>query len=294
VILLSAARTAEYDLQHWFPRPLDVSQANMHATFTLALVSSLALAQAGDLSLTNVRATYGLLGPARAKVDVLPGDTLWLEFDIEGITVADDGKVKYSMSLEATDAKGKVIYRQNPTDQESLATLGGKSVPAQTHLDVGLDQPPGEYTLTVTVTDRASKQTKSLTQKLQVLPADFGIVQLKTTSDPEATVPAGLAGTGQSIWVNFAVARFERDKAKQQPNVHFELRVLDEGGKPTLAKPESGVIDRDVPAGDKLLGGQFPIALNRPGKFMVELKAVDKIAGKTATLSFPLTVQPRR
>jgi hypothetical protein len=266
----------------------------MNATFTLALASGLALAQAGDLSLSNVRATYGLLGPARAKVDVLPGDTLWLEFDIEGITVADDGKVKYSMSLEATDAKGKVIYRQNATDQESLATLGGKSVPAQTHLDVGLDQPPGEYTVTVTVTDRASKQTKSLTQKLQVLPADFGIVQLKTTSDPEATVPAGLAGTGQSIWVNFAVARFERDKTKQQPNVHFELRVLDEGGKPTLAKPESGVIDRDVPASDKLLGGQFPIALNRPGKFVVEVKAVDKIAGKTATLSFPLTVQPHR
>jgi len=266
----------------------------MYAALMLAAASSFAVAQANDLSLTNVRATYGLLGPSRAKVDVLPGDTLWLEFDIEGITVAGDGKVQYSMGIEATDAKGRVIYRQNPTDQESLATLGGKSVPAQAHLDVGLDQPPGECTLTVTVTDRASKQTKSLTQKLQVLPADFGIVQLRTTSDPDATVPAGLTGTGQSIWVNFAVARFERDKTKQQPNVHFELRVLDESGKPTLTKPESGVIDRDVPAGDKLLGGQFPIALNRPGKFVVELKAVDKIAGKTATLSFPLTVQPRR
>jgi hypothetical protein len=262
-------------------------------SFTLALASTLAAAEPGKLNLTNIRPTYGLLGPARPDARALPGDTLCLEFDIEGITVAADGKVRYSMSLEALDAQGKVIYRQNATDQEALASLGGKSVPAQARLDIGLDQPAGDYTVKVTVTDRATKHTRSFTQKVQVLPADFGIVQLKTTSDPGGTVPAGVVGTGQSIWVNFAVVRFERVRGMSQPNVQFEMRILDEDGKPTLAKTETGIINQDVPAADKLLGGQFPISVNRPGKFVVEIKAVDKIAGKSATLSFPLTVQPR-
>src|SRR5262245_55714605 len=104
--------------------------------FALAFSSALALAETGKLTLTNVRTTYGLLGPARADARALPGDTLYLDFDIAGITVAADGKVQYSMSLETLDARGKVIYRQNALDQEGLASLGGQSVPAQAHLDI--------------------------------------------------------------------------------------------------------------------------------------------------------------
>ncbi|MBY0527148.1 MAG: hypothetical protein K2R98_27380 [Gemmataceae bacterium] len=266
----------------------------MRFAVILAIGSTLALADADKLALTNVRVTYGLLGPARSDESVLPGDTVWLDFDIEGITVAANGKVQYSMALEAVDSKGKAIYRQNAADQEAVTSLGGKSVPGQAHVDIGLDQPAGDYTVKVTVTDRASKQTQFLTQKLKVLPANFGIVQVKATNDPEGTVPAGILGVGQSVWVNFAAVRFERDKTKQQPQVQFEMRILDEAGKPVLDKPDSGIIDRDVAATDKLLGGQFYVSLNRSGKFVVELKAMDKVANKSATVSLPLTVLPRR
>jgi hypothetical protein len=266
----------------------------MRIAVSLTVASILGLAQVGNLALTNVRPTQGLLGPARADSRVLPGDTLWLEFDIEGITVAADGKVQYSMALEVTDSNGKVAFRQNPTDLETLASLGGKSVPAQAHVDVGLDQPAGDYTVKVTVTDRASKQTQSFTQKLQVLPAAFGIVQLKATSDPDGTVPAALVATGETVWINWATVSFGRDRAKQQPHLEFEMRILDENGKPTLTKADTGAIKQDVLPSDKLLGGQFPVSANRAGKFTVELKAVDKIAGKSATATFPLTVQARR
>jgi hypothetical protein len=266
----------------------------MPLAITLALALTLAPGQTNNLAVTNVRATHGLLGPLRSDLRVLPGDILCVEFDIEGITVAPDGKVFYSMSLEAVDAKGKVIYRQNPTDQEALASLGGQSVPALAQLDIGLDHPAGDLTLKGTVADRANKQTQTFTQKLQVLPSDFGIVQLKVTADPEGAIPAGLVGVGDSIWLNFAVVKFGRDPARQQPNVQFEMRILDENNKTTVAKPQTGVIDQDVAARDKLLGGQFLISANRPGKFVVELKAVDKVAGKSTVTSFPLTVHSRR
>lgn len=266
----------------------------MRFAIPLAFASALALGQSAALTLTNVRATYGLLGPARADTRVLPGDTLFLEFDIDGITVAADGRVRYAVGLEAVGPDGKAVFRQNPTEQEALASLGGSTVPGQAHVDVGLDQPPGDYTVKVTVSDRAGKQTGSFQRKLQVLPADFGIVQVNVTSDPNATVPAGLVEVGESVWVNFALVRFDRDKSTKQPNVRCEMRVLDEGGKPTLAKPDTGVINQDVPARDKVLGGQFHVAVNRPGKFVVELRAVDAVAGKSAAASFPLAVHPRR
>jgi hypothetical protein len=265
----------------------------MRLAITLALAFSVAQDQTSNLAVTNVHPIHGLLGPLRPDCRVLPGDTLYLEFDIEGITVAADGKVLYSMSLEAMDAKGKVIYRQNPANQEALASLGGKSVPALAQLDVGLDQPAGDLTLKVAVTDRVNKQTQAFTQKVEVLPADFGIVQLKVTADPEGATPAGLVAVGDSIWVNFAVVKFGRD-ARQQPNVQFEIRILDENDKATLARPETGVINQGVAASDKLVGGQFLVSANRPGKFVVELKAVDKLIGKSAVISFPLTVGARR
>lgn len=266
----------------------------MRVAVALVLASTLAFAQADKLALNNVRATYGLLGPNRADLKVLPGDTLWLEFDIDGITVSADGKVQYAMGLEVADSKGKVIFAQKATDQEGLASLGGKAVPANSQVDVGFSQPAGDYTVKVMVTDRVSKQSQTFSQKMQVLPADFGIVQLKTTGDPNGTAPIGLVGAGDSVWVNLAVVGFGRDKGKQQPNLEFQMRVLDESGKPTLAKPETGVINQDVPPGDKLLGAQFLVSANRAGKFVVELKAADKISGKSATTSFPLTVYPRR
>jgi hypothetical protein len=99
----------------------------MRLAITLAL--SLAVGQGGasELALTKVRATHGLLGPIRSERRVLPGDSLCLAFDIEGITVGAHGRVRYAMGLEAVDAKGKVVYRQNPADQEATASLGGKT-----------------------------------------------------------------------------------------------------------------------------------------------------------------------
>ena len=68
------------------------------------------------------------------------------------------------------------------------------------------------------------------------------------------------------------------------------MRVLDESGKPTRAKPYTVQVNKDVPADAVLVPGQFFLSLNRSGKFTVELTATDKVGGKKAQLTFPLTV----
>src|SRR5262245_28283775 len=124
---------------------------------TVAVVAALSLApqQTNQLTLANVRSTYGSLGVPRKDNRLLPGDQVFVAFDIQGITVDPHGRVLYSTTTEVLDKSGKRLFMQEPRDQEAQNALGGKSVPGFVMLNVGLDSPAGEYSVKVTVTDRA-------------------------------------------------------------------------------------------------------------------------------------------
>lgn len=261
---------------------------------TLALAATLGLApgQAGELTLSNVRPTRGILGPARGDDALRPGDSLIVGFDIDGVKTDDAGKVLYSMGIKVADSSGKVIFEQKPQNYEATNSLGGNHVPAFARVDIGLEQPAGDYTLTVTIKDRAADRSKSLEHKFKVLDNDLALVRLQVSTDPDALFPAAVVGAGQSAWVNFGAVGFARDRTSGQPNTRFSLRILDADGKPTFAKPHTTTVNKGVPAKFLALPMTFPLSLNRPGKFTVELTAKDEITGKSAKLSFPLNVLP--
>jgi hypothetical protein len=258
---------------------------------TLPLLAALSLApgQAG-LTLTDARVTYGVLGPTRTNTKFLPGDSLYLTFNISGITADAEGKVLYSIATEVTDTGGKSLFKQPAQDRDVINALGGNQLPAFAQVAIGQMQPPGECTLKVTVTDLASKQSKTLEQKFEVAKPEFGIVRLSGSADADGQVPSGLLTVGHSLWINGAVVGFRRGPGTGQPNVTVELKVTDSDGKPTMAKPFGGTINKDVPAKDTALPIQFHVALNRPGKFTLEIKATDALAGTSTTQSFPITV----
>jgi hypothetical protein len=256
---------------------------------TLVLAAAVG-ATPGELTLGNARLTHGVLGPVRSAARVLPGDSLYVCFDIQGIKVDDAGKVQYSTGIEVLDAAGKSILKQDPRDLEAVASLGGDRVPAFATVNVGLAQPPGKYTLKVTVTDRAGGGKATLPREFEVLPKDFGLVQLATTSDAEGLLPVPAPGTGQGLWLHFGAVGFTRDKSSKQPKVKISLRVLDADDNPTLAQPAAATISTDVPADAAVLPLRMTLLLNRPGKFKVAVTAQDLISGKQDTLTFPLTV----
>lgn len=267
----------------------------MWTTFALAVALTSGLGQADGLTITNVRATNGFLGAERANMKTLPGDTLFLAFDIEGIKVDETGKVRYNMSMQVTDSKDKVIYGQEPRDLEAFNTLGSSRLPAFTFVDIGFNQPSGEYTVKVTVRDLSTKATQSMTRKFEILEKDFGLVRLATSYDPNGNIPAPPGGvTGQTLTVNFAAVGFDRRKNEKQPDVSVEMRVLDEAGKPTVEKPFTGAVNKDVPENAVGIPMSFLLALNRPGKFTVELNAVDNVNKKTAKLTLPITVMEQK
>jgi hypothetical protein len=265
---------------------------------TLALLAALGAApsQSAELSLKNVRATYGFLGAERHDDKVLPGDAYFLEFDIEGIQVDDDGKVQYSMAMEVTDSKNKVIYARDPSEMVAYNALGGNRVQGITYVDVGFDQPPGECTVKVTVVDLKSKAKQSFQRKFEVLPKSFGLARLMTSYDPGGRLPAPPGGVvGQILFLNFAVIGFDRDPAKKQPDVRLQMRILDESGQPTLRKPFTGdTAQSDVSEGSIAVPMNFTVPLNRSGKFTIELQATDRVSKKTSKLAIPLVVVERK
>jgi hypothetical protein len=258
---------------------------------TVVLAAALAAAPVENdkLTLSHVRDTHGLMGPTRTGDKILPGGELYLCFDVDGVTVDDAGKVHYSITTEVADPKGKILFKQDPKDLEAPAALGGDSVSAFAHLDVGVQSPPGQYTITITVVDLPSKRSQELKRTVDVLPKDFGVVRLKTTSDREGQIPVSVPGAGQGLWLTFGAVGFGRGDGKK-PDLTFEMRVLDESGKPTRSKPYAVQVNKDVPADAALVPGQSFLSLNRSGKFTVELTATDKVGGKKAQLTFPLTV----
>jgi hypothetical protein len=258
---------------------------------SLILLAVLAVPARAELKISQPRLTHGVLGPDRTnKENIIPGDSLDVSFTIEGLTTDAAGKSRYSTEIEIVGADGKVIFRQPGKPQEILHALGGDQAPAFAHLDIGLSQPPGVFTFKLVVTDLANGKSSAVEQKGEIKPKGFGVVRVTTTGDAAATTPSGLLGPGQSLFINAFVVGFERDSGAKQPKLALELRVLDESGKPTLAAPMTGSIEKNVAADALSVPIQFLVSLNRSGKFTVELKATDKVSGKSDTRSFPITV----
>jgi len=262
----------------------------MWTSIALTMTLSAMPGQAGELTLSNIRPTHGLLGSERPDSRLLPGDIFFVTFDIDGLKVDDSGTMFYSMAMEVRDSKNKVVYKSEPQDLDMPAPLGGHSLPGFAHVDLGRDMPPGDYTLKVTVSDRASRGTKYFEKKFEVLRPTFGLIQLKIAYDKDGQVPAPHIGVaGQSFWVNFNAVNFERGGDLKNPSIKLEMQVLDEKGKPTLDSPIAGSIT-ELPREFSYAPTQFWLPLNRAGKFTVKLKATDNIGKKTAELSFPVTV----
>jgi len=265
----------------------------MRTSFALALALLWAPAQNEQLTISNVRATYDLLGPNRPDDKILPGDKYLVAFDVAGMKAAPDGKVSFTMAMELKDANGNVLYNQPPADQELYLTLGGDKLSNQSvYIYSNPNDKPGKRSLKLTIVDKATKATQSFTREFEVLPKDFGIIRLSTSSDAGGTTPAPLHGVvGQYLHVNFYVVAFGRNPGTNQPDLSIEMRILDDKGKPALAVPVEGHVTRDVPADWLMYPMQFHLGLNRPGKFTIELKATDNVANKSAKkIKLPLTV----
>jgi hypothetical protein len=249
--------------------------------FTLGLLPNLASA----VEIKNVRPCYGPFGATRYEAKCLPGDVLFMVFDIDGLVLDKAGKASYTTTLELLDDKGTVLFK-NPTKNEVIPALGGMRMPGDLHVIMGPKQAPGAYSIRLTVNDHNGDagKDKKFTYKFDVLKETFGFVGV---SAPAVGFP------GQRYATGFGLVNLKLD-AKDQPSAELTIRVLDERSKP-VGDSVKLTFPRDLPENTNLKEANFipwthPIFLNRPGRYTVEVIATDKNAKATATMSYPVTV----
>jgi hypothetical protein len=264
----------------------------MLATLAIATALSLTPAQDSELKLSNPRTTYGFLGSPRENAKYLPGDVLFLAFDIKGMTVGKQGEIKYSLALDMKNAAGAKVFGQLPQVIESANSVGGNQLPGYAYADIGGSVPAGKYTLTVTVRDEIAKKSEQLTHQFEVLKKDFGIGRLGLFYDDRGGVWAPpVFVVGQSAWLHFWTMGFDRDGKTKDPNVEVRMRILDESGKPTLPQPITGDLkNQKLAANAQFAPWLQKVELNRPGKFKIELEAEDKVSKKTVKEVLSITV----
>jgi hypothetical protein len=250
-------------------------------------------AQVGDLELTNIRPTHGIIGAPRKDGDppkLVPGDVFCLTFDIEGLKVGPDGTVKYAVGMEWSDKSGKVLYKEEPQPLDAVASLGGKRVPAFVAAQSFPETPPGEYVLKAVVKDRSTDKQAEFSRKFEIGPRSFAVVRLGLSHDVEGKIPAPpICVAGQRLQVNFWVTGFDRDPKDKQPRISFKMRVL-EGGRAVLTKDAGGEI-KTAPEDYKMIPLSTLLFLNRVGKFTVEIEANDELGKKKAAQSFDIEVR---
>jgi hypothetical protein len=230
--------------------------------------------------------TTGPLGSTRAATKFLPGDVLFLSFNIQGIAVdSKTGLAQYQTVMTITDAAKKEVFKQEAPAKEILL-LGGTAFPSFAFALLGPDQDAGKYDLKITVKDLVGKDDKTLDYSFEVLPKEFGIVQ--------PVVPAvALAGTDYSVNFSIAGMKFNKDDF---PDVDFVFYLEDELGKKVFPKPiEVKVMQLHDPnvydiRKKSIISIYFPVFLNRAGRYSIVLDAHDKIADRKAQARLPLRV----
>jgi len=256
------------------------------AFFSFVVLTLLPHLASAQLQITHKRLTYGPLGAVREDNTFLPGDYLFMSFDIEGLTFDPaTGKASYETVLELYDATNTKIFRK-ATPNEVSAQLGGTRLPGDLHVIMGRDQKPGKYVVRLIVTDKLTKQLKWFDHRFDLLPKNFGLFGV--------TAPA-VGFPGQHYQASFALGDMVLDAGKK-PNVDVTMRVLDARGVQFGVKPIITVLPKDLPDDIKLDGKenfvpmQFPIYLNRAGRYVIEVEATDKLSNKTAKLRYTLNV----
>lgn len=272
----------------------------MRALLALTLLVTFAAlsapAQPGTLAVKNARLVYGMFGQERKEAKVLLGDIFYLAYDIEGLSAKADGEVQYSIGMELTNKAGQSIFKQAPKEQKAVNSLGGNRLPAFAFLEIGTDTPPGDYTVTLSVTDVPTKKTETLKYPFEIQSGKFGFVQVGLTQPGFRPMPP-MAVPGQELWVHFAVTGFDLagEATKKQPNVSIALDVIDQAtGKGVLAKSVTGEIKEVEENFKKFIPWSHPIFANRTGKYKVKVAATDNHSKKTANLELDFEVLPAK
>jgi hypothetical protein len=261
----------------------------MFCLLTGLLAASLGTA-APKVEISNIRTTYGPLGAARPENRYLPGDAVFLAFDIDGLQPDKEGRLRFRLKMVVQDAKEHNLF----TDEQEVPSLGivqGGKVRHTLQLATARDQEPGTYRIQVSVTDLVAASTPtSFTHEYQLLPPALGLVRFHASLDRFGQMPVPTVGVvGQMLTFHTTAVGFKHARTTSQAKVTVEFQLLDTNDRPVHAKPLVSEF-KELPPETLFIPLRFEMLLQRPGTFKLVFKLTDDVEKKSVTLTVPLQV----
>lgn len=263
-------------------------------TWTLSLMALISLAPAASadaLRIDQLRPTLGLLGPALpADHTFVPGDVVTLTFDVSGLKLDSEGRCRFTTAVQVEDSQGKVCY-VDTTESPTVGSLQNVNRLRQAvQVTLGLDQTPGKYKVTLTVTDTQSKAKTTGTYHFTVSKPAFSLVRTQMYADPTSRQPSACVGVvGQTLSISTVAVGFQFASSNKEGHLSVEMELQGEGGKRLTAKPIQAEFP-NIPSGTNYLPLRFDVPLQQAGKYTLVIRATDRVTSKTTTLTLPIRV----
>jgi hypothetical protein len=262
-------------------------QASLERFYQLFQVRSSVAPQPTKLAVVSAEPRYGRLGPARKDWTYLPFDLLNAHLEAAGMATDAEGLIDVEGAIEFFAPDGAAVTKK-PFKLRERPPVG------RLPIDVMQEIPPqpGDYRLQVTVHDRRNDARTVWQQAVVVRPAEPAIVAPEFFRDAEAKVPAAASGkVGETLYLEFRFIGF--DRSQDRIDTAMTLQLIDDQGKPILAKPVRSVFksdDADIVRRNQVVTYFAKIPLPRAGQATVRATVFDLLGGESAKLDLPLTI----
>ncbi|HEX5272550.1 MAG TPA: hypothetical protein VFW33_18760, partial [Gemmataceae bacterium] len=240
------------------------------------------------LEISKVEACYGRLGPVRKSLDIYAYDEIGFRFTVTGARSDDEGRADVEVAYTVLDDRGKEVTSKRVASLKGPLTFGTDSFPG--YVSLWLTEPPGEYTLKVTVKDNVAAAETGFERKLHLKETEFAIVSPQFFHDATHAVAAPAGGVvGQQLHFRLLVIGFDRSAGKLDEEL--VVRVFDKDKKELTPKPLRMTAEKtDEKVVKELPAIDFSgwVMLTKAGEFTLRITVTDINTKKTATWEAPL------
>ncbi len=273
----------------------------------------LALCAAGALTCWGAAAPLRIIhigihqiedGPAVGdRVKFVPGETIYLSFDVENYAQTKEQSVAISWIVDAADPKGIAIIPPAPgRKQATLQPEDKEWIPRMRQsFAVPSPAPGGDYSVHIQVTDETSKQTAVADTKFTVVGPElppvkaleirsFGFYRTEEAPQPLST-PA--YRPGDSMFSRFQIAGFKYG-AQNAIEVTYGISILGPAGNvlytqdPAVEEKSASFYPR--PYVDSNMSLELKPG-TKPGDYTLVITAHDKVGNQTVEIRKPFHVE---
>jgi hypothetical protein len=259
---------------------------------------------AGPLRIIHIGVHQIEDGPAVGdRVKFVPGESVYLSFDVENYTLTKENTVAISWIVTAADPKGIPIIPPAPGKKQAALQPEDKNWMPRARQSIAIPSPapPGTYKIHIKVTDENSKEAAEGDTTFAVsgteLPAaselsifHFGFY--RSDDDPQP-LTSPVYRSGDTMFAHFQIAGYKYGPANAI-DVTYGISILGPAGN-VMYTQDPAVEDKSASFYPKpYVDGMMNLSLNpgtKAGEYTLVITTNDKVGNQKAEVRKPFRVE---